>query len=439
MTKVLYIAHYFPPIGGAGVQRSTKFLKHLPTFGIEPLVLTGTGSAKSRWTPKECVANKDLPDDLQVFRCGWEETPAQREEMLVAEGERVIREHGPDLIFVTMSPFEDGLVAAELSRRFDIPWVADLRDPWALDEFQIHRTRWHRRGEQRLMSERLRTADRIIMNTPEAGRRFREAFPKLASKASISITNGWDADDFNGSFVERDDENFRIVHSGYLHTEHGQRQRNTALRNRILGRVIPGVETITRSHVFLMKALERWLSEDPEVAKNVRLQLAGVASDADRAVVEGSTASGLVEFLDYVPHTESLNLIRTADLLFLPMHKVPEGMRSSIVPGKTYEYMATRRHVLAAVPQGDARDFLQSSGTATVCDPDDVGGMLDALKSAYASWKAGADPASSWNAEAVDRFERRRLSESLAMLLHDAAGKEPPVSEAEKLPALATA
>ncbi len=38
--KVLFIAYLFPPVGGGGVQRSSKFVKYLPEFGWQPLVLT---------------------------------------------------------------------------------------------------------------------------------------------------------------------------------------------------------------------------------------------------------------------------------------------------------------------------------------------------------------------------------------------------------------
>ena len=39
MRKVLIIANQFPPMGGSGVQRSVKFVKHLRSFGYEPVVL----------------------------------------------------------------------------------------------------------------------------------------------------------------------------------------------------------------------------------------------------------------------------------------------------------------------------------------------------------------------------------------------------------------
>ena len=40
MKKVLIIAYYWPPAGGAGVQRVLKFAKYLPKFGWEPVILT---------------------------------------------------------------------------------------------------------------------------------------------------------------------------------------------------------------------------------------------------------------------------------------------------------------------------------------------------------------------------------------------------------------
>ena len=37
--RVLVVAYYFPPVGGSGVQRISKFVKYLPDFGWQPTVL----------------------------------------------------------------------------------------------------------------------------------------------------------------------------------------------------------------------------------------------------------------------------------------------------------------------------------------------------------------------------------------------------------------
>ena len=78
-------------------------------------------------------------------------------------------------------------------------------------------------------------------------------------------------------------------------------------------------------------------------------------SDRDLDVVGGAS---IVETPGYLAHDETVALLRSADLLFLPMHDLPEGRRATIVPGKTYEYLASRRLILAVVPDGDARDLL---------------------------------------------------------------------------------
>ena len=45
MTRsVLYLAYFFPPRGGAAVQRSLKFAKYLPEFGWRPLVVANGGA-----------------------------------------------------------------------------------------------------------------------------------------------------------------------------------------------------------------------------------------------------------------------------------------------------------------------------------------------------------------------------------------------------------
>ena len=89
-----------------------------------------------------------------------------------------------------------------------------------------------------------------------------------------------------------------------------------------------------------------------------------------------------MHFHGYVPHDESVRLLRSADLLFLPMHNVAAGWRVGIIPGKTYEYIAARRPILAAVPPGDAHDLLRSAGNAAICDPADVVAMRRELRAA---------------------------------------------------------
>jgi len=311
-----------------------------------------------------------------------------------------------------MSPFDSGEAGRRVSKRLSIPWVADLRDPWALDEMQIYPTLLHRAAERMRMERLLSTASLIIMNTPEAAAAVKSEFPSLRHKPVICIPNGFDSKDFISPAIPRAAGRFQVVHSGYLHTEDGLRLRSRSLY-RFLRGAEPGVDILTRSHAVLLEAVERWISQRPEVAHFVELVFAGKASSADRDLARRSGVASLVRFIDYVQHDESLDLIKGADVLFLPMQNLPPGKRSRIVPGKTYEYMATGRPILAAVPDGDARDFLERCGTALLCRPDDAAGMAAHLDRVYSAWKEGRTLVRS-NTEFVTQFDRVTLTHVLA-------------------------
>src|SRR5207237_1056929 len=119
----------------------------------------------------------------------------------------------------------------------------------------------------------------------------------------------------------------------------------------------------------------------------------------------------------YLSHADSIALMRSADLLFLPMQNLPPGRRSTTVPGKTYEYLATGRPILAAVPPGDAHDILRAVGHA-VCPPDDETAIADAIAASSGRRASGApQPELDW--DVVHSFERRVTARRLAGLLRD--------------------
>src|SRR5207302_5191387 len=125
--------------------------------------------------------------------------------------------------------------------------------------------------------------------------------------------------------------------------------------------------------VYLREAVDRLLERDPGLRGRLEVHFAGVLSETDRRLAARSPVSVLH---GYLSHADSIALMRSADLLFLPMQNLPPGRRSSTVPGKTYEYLAAGRPILAAVPSGDAHDILKTVGH-TVCAPDDVAAMAE--------------------------------------------------------------
>jgi hypothetical protein len=95
------------------------------------------------------------------------------------------------------------------------------------------------------------------------------------------------------------------------------------------------------------------------------------------------------------------------------MHDLPAGARARIVPGKTYEYLATGNPILAAVPDGDARDLLEQAGTAFLCRPRDVGCMARVIASEVDRVRRSV-PGPAPRPEVIRLYERRHLTERLA-------------------------
>lgn len=426
MRSVLVLSYYFPPIGGAGTQRPTAFVRHLPRSGYEPAVVTGPGSADGRWTPRDETLLSAFPEGTEVHRLGGPEPAGSTgwrdrcERYLgfetgwkrwwvdgsVATGSAL----RPDLVYAWMSPFESAPAASRLAAGLGRPWIADLGDPWALDEMMVYTTGLHRKRAIREMKRGLASAAAIVMSTPEAVARVREAFPEFDDKHVIAIPNGFDQGDFDHPVPERTDGVFRIVHTGYFHTELGLRQRRATAARRLLGGTAPGVDFLTRSHMYLLEAIESLLAGEPALEQRLEVHLAGVLSNVDREIAERSAVTRLH---GYLSHPETLELIRTANLLFLPMQNLPAGERAGIVPGKTYEYLAARRPILGAVPDGDARDLLTEAGGARLCRPDDSVGIASALEAELARFDAG-EAAAAPDPKVVDRYEYRHLAGRLA-------------------------
>jgi glycosyltransferase involved in cell wall biosynthesis len=429
MRTVLFHTYHFPPIGGSGAQRPLKMVRTLERLGYRSIVVTGGGATADRWAPEDLTLAAEIPQGAEVHRL-----PSDAEPEPSAGARRVAerwlgltdrwadwwrsasyelgRSVGlrADLIYVWMQPYASAETGARLSRSLRRPWVADLGDPWALDEMMIFASALHRRRALREMRRVLGTASAVVMSTPEAVTRLLHEFPELGSRPVTSIPNGFDPGDFERPPETRTDRRFRIVHTGYLHTELGLQHRRRRRMRSILRASPSGLDILTRSHVYLIEALDVLSRRRPDLVGVVELHLAGVLNDTDRGVAERCMAAKL---RGYLTHAESIALMQSADLLFLPMQDLPRGSRATIVPGKTYEYLASRSPILAAVPDGDARDILERIGNATLVRPDDVEGMADAILGAIELWQAGATPRTP-DPRLVAQFEYESLARELA-------------------------
>jgi glycosyltransferase involved in cell wall biosynthesis len=423
--RVLVLARHFPPMGGAGVHRTLGSVRHLPAHGYDPVVVTGPerATSRNRWEPTDPALLDRLPADVEIHQLPDTQPAADVSRLgrvldvrpplvrwwiqeSVRVGQAVGR--GADVVLASCAPYETAFAAARVAQAVGVPWIADLEDPWALDEMRVRPTALHRAADLRRMWRALDSAAAIVMSAPEAAERLKRAFPELAARVIVAgVEIGYEPADFAGVPGREPDGTFRIVHTGSLHTDFGEHLRRSRVRRRILGGSVAGLDVLTRSHVFLVRAIEKLRRDDPALGERVELHLAGELTPADRAV---SDHHDFVRHVGLLSHDEAVRLTRSADLLFLPMHDMPAGSRAGLIPYKTYDYLASGRPILAAVPDGDVRDMLDPLRQATLVRPDDVDAMAAALgaRIAAAPVRDVAPPA---------RYERRRSVARIAAVL----------------------
>jgi glycosyltransferase involved in cell wall biosynthesis len=120
---------------------------------------------------------------------------------------------------------------------------------------------------------------------------------------------------------------------------------------------------------------------------------------------------GCVEMRGRLSHSETLRRLLQSDLLLLLSEK-----QLIEIPGKTFEYLKTRRPILALTYEGAVATLLRRTGGAWVVSPDDQQGVINAVRECYRLWKCGL-PGPAPDPLIVESFDRRRTTARIAELL----------------------
>lgn len=433
--KVLFIAYYYPPSGGAGVQRTVKFIKYLPTFGFIPVVVCSSGtqiniskddilgldvsSVKTysiSFNRVENIINKLLSTKIgRWFRSQfyiWE-IAAKREVT------KAIKIEKPDVVYVTVSPFPAADVGIYVAKKFKIPWVLDLRDPWALDPITTYQTIFHYYFEIRKMRKALSIADKIIVNTPSATKKIKSFFNKIEQNKFVCITNGWDRNDFvtEPEIKIKSDQGttMKIVHTGVFHTS-GSINKSRLFS--ILKYSTEPINLFTRTPKYLFEAYANLIKDNKLSKQSIKFIFAGNISNEDYQLVKDYQLEENVIFHKYLDHKQSVELLHTSDVLFLPLHELKNKGDPLIVPGKTYEYLAAQKPILATVPDGDAREIIMKSGLGFVCEPSNIEQIENVLLKLYIENSQGGISVTP-DASFINLFERKILTQKLSAIFSD--------------------
>lgn len=355
MKKVLILTYYWPPSGGAGVQRWLKMSDYLISRNYMPIIVTVDPkkasfpkideSLVSEVSDKIEVHLTDSFEPLNLYKkgVGKENVPfggfsnvdtntaisrisrwvrgnffipdVRRgwNKYAFKKADEILRNQKIDVIITSGPPHSTHLIGLNLKEKHSVKWIADFRDPWTdiyyYDKF-LH-TAYAKKIDKEYERRVLQSADRILAVCDSNLELFKSKLTSSNQSKVHLIMNGFDEKDFLHKPECKPHKHLEIVYTG----------------------------TMAESYNFLpvLKVLK---SLDFEW----RLSIAGTLAPSVWQDIADLQISDNINYIGYVSHQVSLDLLKCGDVL---LHITPD--LKDVAPGtsgKLFEYFGAEKPIL---------------------------------------------------------------------------------------------
>lgn len=428
MKKILVILYYWPPSGGAGVQRGVYFVKYLRSFGWEPVVYTPENpdfdikdqTLLKKVAPDITVLKKPIWEPYSIYRkllgkkagnvntgfiSGTKDQGLLKRLSVWIRGNffipdprkfwvrpsvkylsNYITEHKIETIFTSGPPHSMHLIGLGLKKKHPhLKWVSDFRDPWTNIDFykELMLSNFADKRHHKLEKDVLQSAGAITV----VGGSMKAEFEAKTKRPVYLIPNGFDEEDVQLDDVEMD-QHFTISHIGTLNS--------------------------ARNPKNLWKVLGELCRKDEGIKNALQIQLIGKVEDSVFHDIKEAGLEEQLKHISYLPHHEAIRKQQGSQVLLLLINDSPNA--KGILTGKFFEYLAARRPILGIGPEdGDAAGLLTETGAGAMANYSDEEKMKSIVKQFYSHYLSGnltVKPSE------VSRFSRRALTEKLSQVLN---------------------
>jgi glycosyltransferase involved in cell wall biosynthesis len=423
MKSVLIVSFFYPP-QGIGLARVTRFVRYLPDFGYQPIVLTTdrygglptdatervhrAGDVVDRlFRPLRRHRTQGIPPEMQyrVATLPNESLLARlRDRVMIPDtkigwlpgatrlGRALIERYRPALVFSTSPPETSHLIAQRLHTASGLPWVMDLRDGWLFEppNAAVRRPRARRWLESRLENRAVCMAQAIVTATAPLADDLAARYP--AARLS-TITNGYDPAEFSGLSRRRiPDGTFLLVYTGAL-----------------------GASREGTSADAFFAGLAAMRARRPSVPMRVRV--VGNIRESEKVAAQAAGVGDAVEFLPPVSPLEAHQHQLDADALLL----ITAPGQRSLASLKLFDYIGAGVPILALAQDNAAADIVQHYRLGVTAPPDAPAAIAAALDDLVRRWQAieatpGGAVRPPESTAAQRHFDCRNLTEQLASI-----------------------
>jgi len=225
-----------------------------------------------------------------------------------------------DLILSSSSPITTHVIASELKKTYNIPWIGEYRDLWTLN-FNYQLGSIMRRFDRRLESKTMRNADALVTVSDAWVASLREMFPL---KPAYNVPNGYDLEESPQNVPVT--QTFTITYTGQYYLEKQNPQ-------------------------ILFDSLNELINEEKINRSRLEVRFFGPRDDDFQRYIERLGLADVIKQFGVVSRNESLMRQRESQILWFMNWEDPKQTWASSL--KLVEYLSAGRPILLTGGAGD--------------------------------------------------------------------------------------
>jgi glycosyltransferase involved in cell wall biosynthesis len=349
--KIFIISYYFPPIGFSGSRRAYYMAKYFSSKNYDVTVFTVKNIKYSAFD-----RSYDLDSNIKIVKIPTLDPQRfvkgkgkrQMEKLRIINSlifpldnkilwlpylKKVVgnyaRKMKPDLIVSSSPPPSIHIAISDISRKYNIPWIADLRDSISDNQLKTQSI-LSDYAENRLEKKIIYNATIVSTVTRNIMNRLEEKYP-LNREKIILVRNGYDKVDFQYPINNL----FKYKRITYMSR----------------------ISHLTDIKAFL-KAF-RGLEE-------FEFYYAGVDETGELdGLIKKFKIEHRISQLGYLEHSRAMELINASDILLITLAE-RSGI-GDVSTAKIYEYFGAKKPILLIAPHGTEAEYLIKKEHAGIC------------------------------------------------------------------------
>lgn len=395
--NVIFIAMEFAPVNSAGIYRPIRFINAMANEGINPIVVTfevdeNLKKVQSNFDKKllelihPSVKIVRVPiDDITLlisssfgrfrfimnnaagdnFYNGWKSK-------IFRVMDKLMMEYAPKVIITTSPPFSSAILGRDISKKYHLPFILDMRDAWSEWAMVPQASYFHYLRKKLMERSVFNQATKIISVTPQLIKKFQSAHPKITSDKFELIYNSpnFPVDD-NFSVTLKNIQEADRIDVGYTGSFYYTKKLAKKKPHQLFQYFPNHEDWLYRTPYFFLKTLKALFFKRPEWADKIYFNYIGnQGSELSEMVADFGLEKNVI-IHGHLSYKMVKELESKFDVLLTTAEKV-SGSEHYCLPSKLFTYLLAKKPIIGFLTKGVQNDFIQQIGIGLSFNPDDT-------------------------------------------------------------------